>query len=379
MSIGTGILLTAIILLIAWQIERRGAWNAVGRFAKRGALASGVLLALLFAVLGIIEAADAYHRRAEVAAETRAILDGSYTQYSGVNIGMTEEEVKYVMGMPNPKTPSSEKESYWIYGSDYNGSTFVVWDEGGRVRRVGCRGARWECPSIAGIELGDSEELVTERLGSPSPQPTIKDGRKVLRYGRAPVTTSFSFEKGALVIVSIQVPKAEQSSAGADILAGLRLGLSRAETERLLGARLMGCAEIASAYPPKMAPLDIAWACELDGIKAVDRPNSEQNFILRETSVLARPARAVLTFDADRLQRVDFELLPPFSTGLAATLLSHLSDDFVLGTREEPEDQPGAVRAQLSSAEFGITLWANPLADPPIFSIGVSGRKDHTP
>lgn len=183
MTIGTGILVAAILALVTWQIDKHKKWRAVIRIANWCFL--GVCL------VGIGAWCWTYYQdiqqERKLDAEKSQALSGMLKSYVGVSLGVSKDEVRYKKGAPDFE---KSRGRVWIFDADSVGiKGKVIWfGKSGKVCQIICKGDEtWHCPRLAGVEIGDSESNVTAMLGKPVHEPEINEkGELLLRYGGSP-------------------------------------------------------------------------------------------------------------------------------------------------------------------------------------------------
>jgi hypothetical protein len=138
------------------------------------------------------------------------------TEYAGVRLGMSRDEVKYVKGLP-PKVVTDDKDGPWqAYGvlksselpqgkavndyplwsyEGYEHYLHVAFGKGGKtVRSIACfsKDKIYRCPEIGGVKDGTSEAELLRKLGAPS-RSQIKDTTKSIGYDD--IGVEFTLEK----------------------------------------------------------------------------------------------------------------------------------------------------------------------------------------
>src|SRR5207253_10535522 len=101
MSIGLGIFLSTVLLVIVWQIDKRSAWSRLRKSAL-WIVVIVLLLVLAFVVYSVGD--DMLRTRRESEAEKKLAASG-VAEYMGVKLGATQAEVKYALGKPDTDDP----------------------------------------------------------------------------------------------------------------------------------------------------------------------------------------------------------------------------------------------------------------------------------
>lgn len=192
MSLGAGLLLSTILLILAWQVDKRGAWRKAARMS--------LWIAAVFVIIGIfsylyfgwwpdLQASKAH------AEEIDRIRNPTNLRYWGVSPDMSKNEVRYMKGNPSQTVPESkdgESEERWVYSfgeppRDYEYDIF--WNAAtSRIQAIICQGNDpAKCERLAGIGPGDDEATVRATLGKPDQdRPPNDKGQKMLVYGTGP-------------------------------------------------------------------------------------------------------------------------------------------------------------------------------------------------
>jgi len=204
MSVGTAILIVGVLALIVWQIDKRGAWRKAGKVI----LWCILTLALIVGAIGgyvYFDDWQAQRKEAEAAKiELDALRSAGLTEYFGIEIGMTESEVRYVLG--NPKIHDTSPDgAVWKYKEEYADDFRAVFFLDGHVDQLQCGGTyRFDCPSLAGITIGDSEAEVMQRVGSVLGEPNLlDDGRKFVTGGSTKGRLLIGLSRGRVSILGV--------------------------------------------------------------------------------------------------------------------------------------------------------------------------------
>ena len=209
MSAGLGILLAAVVAVVAWQLDKRNAWAALGRLALRSLLALAVVIAGISAwVWWDDRAGERTNRR--LADEIRT---NGPSQYWGLQLGSTKANALYLKGEPSSRDDLGKKS--WFYRTTEDGSRAIhvlQWDGDEKLKAVTCLlGQPFECESVAGVSVGTSEEDVVAYLGSPAKtsEPTA-DGLKVLFFGVPDARLAIGLRQGRVESLSFHRPGAAE-------------------------------------------------------------------------------------------------------------------------------------------------------------------------
>ena len=153
MSLGLGLVVSVLLLIVAWQLEKRHAWR------KAAAVAGGLLVIGLVAALTLVKLSD-WSRAREVQAEVERVRKGEFREYQGISLGATKNEILYRKGKP-----TEESASAWVYRGSKN--VEVIWTNNATVGAVVCDGPWFKCDEVAGAGIGTSEKALRELLGQP--------------------------------------------------------------------------------------------------------------------------------------------------------------------------------------------------------------------
>src|SRR5688572_605624 len=115
MSLGLGIFLSTLLLIVVWQIDKRGAWR---KFGKGFGWLLGVAV-LVGAAIGGYVWWDDYKSDAILKSQRSMILNGEMTEYDGIKLGMTQDQVLYLKGKPTSKldVESRDRGEAWMWGT----------------------------------------------------------------------------------------------------------------------------------------------------------------------------------------------------------------------------------------------------------------------
>jgi hypothetical protein len=203
MSLGLGIFLSAILLIMVWQIDKHGAWRKARKIA---AWALAVLIVLGVTGFVWLSVRPAYKNRMELKAQVAQVRNPTDLPYWGIKVGMTKAEVKYLKGEPTETEvigDAGKQHEVWRYTmspSSFDEYRYSIhWNIGGTfVFAIACgEGFPSGCERIAGIGIGSTEAELRERLGAPSSDdPPKEDGTKLLTYGNGTDDVRFSLSQG---------------------------------------------------------------------------------------------------------------------------------------------------------------------------------------
>jgi hypothetical protein len=146
-------------------------------------------------------------REAEVAEnQRRQVMDQGVDTYLGVRLGMSKNEVRYLLGRPSSseETDSGEYEQ-WRYKEGSKTRKRVLFDNSAKVRIVTCQGDySFECPELLGIRIGDAESELMRVLGEPATPPKINEqGMKWFLYGPPTGRVAFDLAQGVVRRMSV--------------------------------------------------------------------------------------------------------------------------------------------------------------------------------
>jgi hypothetical protein len=222
MSLGLGIFLSAILLIIVWQIDKHGAWRKAGK-------------AMLWLLTGfMVLAVGAYlywswwpiqKEKRELADQVAVTRNPTGLTYWGIKIGMKKAEVKYLKGEPS-ETSLVElqgiKHEVWDYkvGSEFSEHTYqIYWNAANtEVRGVSCGGGSLgDCETMAGVGIQSTEADVLAILGKPLREDEPSEaGTKYVRYGNRTDEVRFSMSRGAVKTIILVRPEKSPEQGAAD-------------------------------------------------------------------------------------------------------------------------------------------------------------------
>lgn len=195
MELGTGILVATILAIAAWQIDKRGAWKKTGKTAL---WITAAVVVVTGAILGYAAAEDWWRGRdqaQELATEREQLREQlrgiGIATYLELRLGMSPNEVLYVLGEPASRHPESvDGYAYWTYDSP---SRAISWErDGNKVRGIHC-GDSADCPPLVGVRIWDSEAELRSKLGPPLAPDALpsNSGYLTLDYGPRSGTVRF--------------------------------------------------------------------------------------------------------------------------------------------------------------------------------------------
>ncbi len=206
MSVAAAIIISTLLLITAWQLEKRGAWARLGKVA--GVLL-GVFLAAIAGLAGWI-----WWENGSEAREAREILqslgNGDSAKYAGLSTGLDDKEVIYLKGEPTQTVYSRnslQSRPIWVFSGtdDARGDILIDWGIDLRVERITCIGENsFDCPSVGGISIGTSEAEVLKTFGEPFIPARIGDSEvRKLCFGRPEGWVRFLLGKGVVQQITI--------------------------------------------------------------------------------------------------------------------------------------------------------------------------------
>jgi hypothetical protein len=191
-DLGTGIFLSSVVLavvLLYGITKDRWSWR---RIVKRTAL---VLLCTI--VLGTVIGVGIYQWQQLPQKPERQ------TSYAGLRLGMTQDEVTYVKGYPPFILIEDEDKGFvqsvdatklekgkhvndyqlWSYGANEHYINVIFNPTRTAVVNITCVSlkTRFDCPYLAGVQDGDSEQDVLRKLGTPTSS-KIEGSTKEMTY-----------------------------------------------------------------------------------------------------------------------------------------------------------------------------------------------------
>ena len=206
MNIGTAIFLAAVLGIVAWQVDKRGAWKKLARFAMWSVLGLVVLVGgfLLFAYY-TDEWKPEHDRAQESERAIQTLATVGVSEYFGIRLGMEPNAVKYVLGEPTSKDEINQPPSFFEYKEEYGEEFKVAYFTEGVVSQLQCGGSSdLDCPDLLGISLGDTEAEVVERVGKALKKPSLlDDGRKMYVAGPAQGRVLIGLAKERVVLLGI--------------------------------------------------------------------------------------------------------------------------------------------------------------------------------
>src|SRR5262245_34244544 len=194
MSLGLGIFLSVVVLLLAWQIDKRGAW-------RRVILWTGSLVCL-GAIAGVSWFYwDKWVEQRRQRSEAGRVQAGEFREYEGIPLGAAEAEVLYRKG-----APTQRKDDRWVYSSQSDETQLgIFWSPDRTVASIDClsklsRG----CEGIAGVRIGTDEQSLKDLLGQPLRESDPdSDGVKTMLYGTDESDVTFQLRRKEVETMSI--------------------------------------------------------------------------------------------------------------------------------------------------------------------------------
>jgi len=201
MSVGVGILLSTILLITVWQIDKRNAWRIA---AKISLWVLAVITVVGAAIIGGGVWWETRSHRQEVAAELAKFRDPHGLTYWGLSMDMSKAEVRYLKGEPTetPVPSRAGAPEQWTYRLGVTPNTIdydIYWDKAGEHPvAIICQGPSGSaCDTLAGLGKGSSESYVRETLGKPDgDNPPNDKGLKILEYGTGKEKLLFFLSRG---------------------------------------------------------------------------------------------------------------------------------------------------------------------------------------
>ena len=198
MSLGAGLLLSTILLIVVWQIDKRDAWRPARKMSLWFAAAFVVIGILAYVYFGWWPDLEARKARAK---EIDGVRNPTDLRYWGVSPDMSKNEVRYLKGNPSQIIPAGradaagsvdESEERWLYSFGESPRDYVYdifWNTAtSKIQAIVCHGNDpANCDRLAGIGPGDDEATVRATLGKPDEdRPPDETGQKMLAYGTGP-------------------------------------------------------------------------------------------------------------------------------------------------------------------------------------------------
>ena len=206
MELGTAIFLSSItvaVVLLYGFTKDRWSWRRI-------------VFRSLAAVLTLIVIGAALIFAAQYWDQIFPIKLGRQTEYAGLRLGMTRDEVKYIKGFPAnvvtddkegpwqsfgviksselPKGKTVNDYPLWSYEGGYKQSYHVGFGRGSTVLSIACysEDKSYRCPAIGDVKDGTSEAEMLRKLGTPI-KSTITGVTKSVEYND--IGVGFKLEK----------------------------------------------------------------------------------------------------------------------------------------------------------------------------------------
>jgi hypothetical protein len=216
MSLGLGILLSTILVITAWQIDKRQAWRRVGRVTIWVIAATVVAGIATYGYVWSRGKSKEKELERQQAAEVAKVREPNGLAYWGLSLGMSKPEVRYLKGDPiETKSVADGAAERWTYkfGKSPIEYTYeVYWDKiGTHVIGLLCQGpGSFKCERLAGVGPGVRESEVRKTLGSPSEdRPPDDKGWKFLRYGSGDAKVVFFLSRSRVDGIALLRKEAE--------------------------------------------------------------------------------------------------------------------------------------------------------------------------
>jgi hypothetical protein len=197
MTLGTGILLSTVLVLLAvavHQVSVRNKWKVVGKIV-------GALIGMALLAGGGVWGWSRYQNRPKVV----EVL-------SGVRLGMSPLDVKLAKGAPKSEDlATKEKDEYragWVFNESDSGPSLLVLFYGSESTnlRVSIVCETDGYSTFFGLGRFSSEDAVIAKLGKPTRTSIAKDGlQKMISY--EPYKVVFTIAKGAVTDICISESK----------------------------------------------------------------------------------------------------------------------------------------------------------------------------
>jgi hypothetical protein len=205
MSLGLGILLSTIVLIAAWQIDKRNAWRTVG---KASLWIGGAALLICAATFGYFQWRTYQTHNSEIA----QIRNPATLVYWGIHLSLTKAEVRYLKGDPTETEPADKDKKTaerWLYKLGDSPRDYfydIYWDDAGeRVVAMTCQGNDTSnCDRVLGLGVGSSEADVRSTLGKrDEDNPPNDKGLKSLAYGTGKGKLMLFLARGKIDVIAL--------------------------------------------------------------------------------------------------------------------------------------------------------------------------------
>lgn len=196
MSIGLGMFLSVLLMSIVYLYK--GSLENI-RW-KRVFLISSVLFIILPAVIFLCgflynKYSVSITQPTKTYTQPQKNIISKITKYSGITLGSSLKDVRFLKGDPTNKKTTGELTTSWQY-KDLNKLLIIEFMEDNIVRAVSCMGSNeFVCPKIAHIGIGSSYDDIIRTFGTPPNGHTdFDDGTRVIYYDK--YNSTFFLKKG---------------------------------------------------------------------------------------------------------------------------------------------------------------------------------------
>jgi hypothetical protein len=161
-TLGTGIFLAALIIAPIYlynSTKDRWDWS-------KGMKRIGLFFVGLAVLGGGFALYDEYGDKVSVLPIQKEKLT-SQTEFWGVKLGATEEDVLFLKGNPQSKGVNLSGHPYWAYTSQFDGSRSVYFTKDKKVRGVLLYKGDYSDGKVLGVHIGYTLNKLEEKLGPP--------------------------------------------------------------------------------------------------------------------------------------------------------------------------------------------------------------------